>query len=97
MTRQAKITTEEVLFDDRKAGGAWGRFIRMTAKVEGREVNAELYDPFPGDEGRHFLSLCVSPYSAGEEANVMLYLTPAQLNALAGILVSARDKARPIA
>lgn len=97
VANQTEIVTKEVAFDDRKAGGAWGRFTRMTANVEGREITAELYDPFAGDEGRHFLSLSVHPYSQGEEADVMLYLTPAQINALAGIFASARDKARPVA
>lgn len=93
LATQSEIVTKEVLFDDRKAGGTWGRFVRMTADVEGRKVQAELYDPFPGDEGRQFLAISATPFSQGEDSDMMLYLTPAQLNALAGVLASARDKA----
>lgn len=90
---RSEIMTQEVLFDD-SGGGPRGRLVRMTANVEGREFTAELYDPFTAEDAeRHFLTLCVTPVK-GEEANLGLYLTPAQINALAGIFASARDRVR---
>lgn len=91
LATQSEIVTKEVLFDDTEAGGPAGRFIRMTANVDGREFAAELYDPFTGDSDRRFLTLCATP-KQGEESNIGLYLTPAQINALAGIFASVRDK-----
>lgn len=93
MTGHAAIATEEVQFDDTKAGGPKGRLTRMTANVDGREFTAELYDPFTDDPDRRFLTLCATP-KQGEESNIGLYVTPAQIDALAGIFASARDRVR---
>lgn len=87
------IVTEEVPFDDTEAGGPRGRFVRMTANADGREFTAELYDPFTGKPDRRFLSLSATP-KQGEESNIGLYLTPAQIRALAGIFALVQDKVR---